>query len=43
MGATVVSGMDASPVLEPAEHVFDFVTLPIEDGVVGDLNFAIGF
>ena len=43
MGATVVSGVDASPVLEPAEHVLDFMALSIEDGVVGDGGFPIGF
>ena len=27
MGATVITGCDAPPVLEPAEHDFDFVAL----------------
>jgi hypothetical protein len=35
VGATVVSGVDASPVLDPPEHVFDPVALLIESGVVG--------
>jgi hypothetical protein len=39
VGATVVSGVDASPVLEPAEHVRDFMALSIEDGVVGIVAF----
>ena len=43
MGATVVSGVDASPVLEPPEHVLDSVALFVEDGVVGDRGFAVGF
>jgi hypothetical protein len=43
VGATVVSGMDAPPVLEPAEHVLDSVALFVEDGVVGDWDFAVGF
>ena len=43
MGATVVSGVDAPPVLEAAEHVLDFVALFVEDGVVGDRGFAVGF
>ena len=43
LGATVVSGVDAPPVLESAEHVLDFVALSIEDGVVGDGGFPIGF
>ena len=30
MGATVVSGVDASPVLEPAEHVLNSVALFVE-------------
>lgn len=34
MGASVVSGSDASPILDPAEHVLDTVSLPIEDFVV---------
>ena len=42
MGATVVSGVDASPVLEPAEHVLDFMALSVKDGVVGDGDFPVG-
>ena len=42
MGATVVSGVDA-PVFEAPEHVFDFVALLLEEGVVGDRGFAVGF
>ena len=34
MGATVVSGVDAPPVFEACEHVFDPVALPVEDGIV---------
>ncbi len=34
MGASVVSGRDAPPILDPAEHVLDTVPLPIEDFVV---------
>lgn len=41
MGAPIVSGMDASPVFEPSEHVFDAMTLAIEDSVVGDMDLAI--
>ena len=41
--ATVVSGVDAPPVLEFAEHVLDSVALFVEDGVVGDRGFAVGF
>ena len=43
MGATVVSGVDAPPVFEPAEHVLDFVALSVEDGVIGDRDLAVGF
>ena len=43
MGATVVSGVDAPPVFEAAEHVFDFVALLVEEGVIGDGDLPIGF
>ncbi len=43
MGATVVSGVDAPPVFETAERVFDFVALFLEQGVIGDRDFAVGF
>ena len=43
MGATVVSGMDAPPVFDSPEHVFDFVALFVEDGVIGDHGSAVGF
>jgi hypothetical protein len=29
MGASVVTGMDTSPVLGPAEHILDFVALAV--------------
>lgn len=34
MGASVVSGSDAPPILDPAEHVLDTISLPIKDFVV---------
>lgn len=34
MGASIVSCCDASPVLDPAEHVFDAVSLLVERFVV---------
>ena len=34
MSASVVSCVDASPVLYAGEHVFDLVVLPVEDGIV---------
>ena len=43
MGATVVSGVDAAPVLDPPEHVFDAVALLVEDGVVRDRDLPVGF
>jgi hypothetical protein len=35
VSAAVVSGMDAPPVFEAPEHVFDFVALFVEGGVLG--------
>jgi hypothetical protein len=43
MGASVVTGVDAPPVLEPAEHILNFVTLAIELSVMFDWYFPIGF
>ena len=34
MSASVVSGGDAPPILDPAKHVLDTISLPIEDFVV---------
>ena len=42
MGASIISGMGASPVFEPAEHDLDLVALPVEDFVVVDRDFAVG-
>ena len=42
MGATVVSRVDAPPVFEAAEHVFDFVALLVEEGGMGG-DLPIGF
>ena len=43
MGASVVAGVDAPPVLEPSEHVLDLVALAIERAVVVDRLLAVGF
>ncbi len=43
MGASVVADVDASPVLEPAEHVFDLMAAAIDDSIVGDFNLAVRF
>jgi len=40
VGASVVSCVDASPVLEASEEVLDFVSLPIERRVVSMLDFV---
>ena len=40
MGATVVSGVDAPPVFEAPEHVFDSVALFVEDGVYAGSRFC---
>ena len=42
MGASIIAGVDASPVLETTKHVFDLVPLPIEVLVVIDLYSAVG-
>lgn len=42
MSASIVAGMDASPVLDPAEHVFDLVPLAIENAVMFDRLCAVG-
>jgi hypothetical protein len=34
VSAPVVSCVDAPPIFEASEHVFDPVTLPVEDGIV---------
>jgi hypothetical protein len=38
VGASIVSGVDASPALEPAEHALDPVALAVEGPVVVDLS-----
>ena len=42
VGAAVIAGMDAAPVLEFAKHILDLVTLPIKDRVVRDGHCAVG-
>ncbi len=42
MRASVVAGVDASPIFKFAEHVFDLVALAIKVTVVADGDFAIG-
>ena len=42
MGAAIVAGVDASPILQPAEHVLDAVALAIDGSIVRDRHFSIG-
>ena len=42
MSASVVSGVDASPVLEAGEQVLDAMALLVEDRIVGVLNAVLG-
>lgn len=41
MGASVVAGVDAPPVLEPAEHILDLVPLTIEHPIMFDRRFSV--
>ena len=41
MGASVVSGGDASPVFDPTKDVLDLVTLAVEVFIVVVLEFAV--
>ena len=41
MSASVIAGMDTSPVFEPAEHVLDFVALTVECPVMRDLYLPV--
>lgn len=43
MGASVVAGVDAAPVLELAEHILDFVALAVERSVEGERSLTVGF
>jgi hypothetical protein len=42
MGASIVAGMDAPPILEPAKHVLDLVTLLVENAVMFDRSLVCG-
>ena len=41
VSASVVACVDASPILDPAKDVLDFVTLAVEHLVVMVLNLAV--
>lgn len=43
VGASVVAGVDAPPVLEPAEQVFDLLTLAVERPVMFQRRLPVGF
>ena len=40
--ASVVSGVDAVPVLEASEHDLDLVALAVKDRIVRDLDLSVG-
>ena len=42
MCASIVTGVDAPPILEPTEHVFDLVPLAIQNAVMFDRLCAVG-
>ncbi len=41
MSASIVAGMDAPPVLDSAEHVFDLVPLAVEHTIMLDRRLAV--
>jgi hypothetical protein len=43
MRTSIIAGVDTPPVLEFAEHVFDFMALAIKRLIVGDWYLAVGF
>ena len=43
MGASIISGVDASPVFETGEHVLDAMALTIECAIVRDRRLAVDF
>ena len=43
MGAAVVTGVDAPPVLEFSKHVLDLVPLSVEHSIMRYLDFPVGF
>jgi hypothetical protein len=40
VGASIVAGMDASPIPDAAEHVLDPVTTAVESSIMGDRGLA---
>ncbi len=43
MCASIVAGVNPSPILQFAEHVFDSVALAIKLSVMVDLGLVVGF
>jgi hypothetical protein len=41
MGTSVVTGMDAPPIFDPSEHVFDLVSLAIEQTIKFNGRLAV--
>ena len=41
MGASIVSGRDASPVFQPSEHTLDEVALLVAVGIVGNRQLSV--
>ena len=41
MGAAVVAGVDAAPILQLAEHILDPVALAVERPVMRDVDFPV--
>ena len=41
ISASIISGMDTSPVLEPAEHVLDTVVLAIAGAIMRDDDLVV--
>ena len=41
MGAAVISGVNATPVLEFSEHVFDFVALSVQRRIMRNRDLSV--
>ncbi|MXO64547.1 hypothetical protein [Altericroceibacterium endophyticum] len=41
VGASIIVGLDAAPVLELSDHILDLVPLVLDYGIVLDLNLPI--
>jgi hypothetical protein len=43
VGASVIAGVDAAPVLEAPEHDLDLMAMSMERDIVRDGDLAVGF